>query len=183
MKKFLLSLMLAFIPLLTFAQMDEGEYFTGDFRPNEICEFGWEGYTNFNKWKCIIPIERPLPVELISFKAKQVKSNVIKITWEYAEIKNHDFFILQHSTDARSWKLLAKQTDKSYTHKTRYVENYYRLLSVDTDGTVNTYTIIHAKAEQVPITYFDLLGRPVIAPIPGQIYISSERKKVIFIHD
>lgn len=90
----------------------------------------------------------PLPVELISFTAKN-NNGEIDIEWVTASEINNDYFILERSVDAKSYEELAIITGNGTTNKTIVYDytdvtpyggtSYYRLTQVDYDGTFKVY--------------------------------------------
>lgn len=92
--------------------------------------------------------DSPLPVELISFTAKN-NNGEIDIEWVTASEINNDYFILERSVDAKSYEELAIITGNGTTNKTIVYDytdvtpyggtSYYRLTQVDYDGTTKVY--------------------------------------------
>ena len=85
-----------------------------------------------------------LPVKLVSFSITKEGTGTF-VTWSTSEEVNSDYFEVQYSEDAKSWKTLEKVTaygdtktrqDYSFTHKSPSSGiNYYRLMMVDKDDT------------------------------------------------
>ena len=83
---------------------------------------------------CVVP----LPVEIISFSAKETKSNVIKLDWITSSELNNDFFMIQHSIDGREYESIKKingagtselEQRYSYEHSSPIKgDNYYSCL-------------------------------------------------------
>lgn len=113
----------------------------------------------FNATGCNTPAEvlaacSLLPVELINFQAKPNENN-IALTWQTITETNNAGFLLQRSTDSRTWEDLvwkpgAGTTDRPKNY--RYTDsdpkkgvNYYRLAQEDFDGTVSFSRIISAQ--------------------------------------
>ncbi len=85
----------------------------------------------------------PLPVKLAEFLA--VKENrAVQLQWMTTEEVNSDYFELEHSSDARSWKAIVRLSAKgaesssaryTYTDASPFPgNNYYRLRMTDLDG-------------------------------------------------
>ena len=82
------------------------------------------------------------PIELLNFRAKKVERQVI-LTWQTASEQNSDYFIIEHSTDAKTFtsleRVMAQREsrsihDYSYSDKNPATNiNYYRLKQVDLD--------------------------------------------------
>jgi hypothetical protein len=89
-----------------------------------------------------------LPVELLSFQARPVEDRVL-LTWQTANEQQSDYFLIEHSTDARSFTSLGKVTAAGYSSTLQSYElwdqqpapglNYYRLRQVDFDGTIHDH--------------------------------------------
>ncbi|MEI7594885.1 MAG: T9SS type A sorting domain-containing protein [Bacteroidota bacterium] len=85
----------------------------------------------------------PLPVELISFKAR-CKSEGVELTWTTASELNNNFFEIQRSSDMQNWQTIneVKGSGNSnallsylYFDNTNVSETfYYQLKQVDFDG-------------------------------------------------
>ena len=84
-----------------------------------------------------------LPVELISFDARQLDNNVF-LNWRTASETNNDFFEIQHSVDGRNFIAIGKENGSGNSNVFQQYEyihdnakdgiNYYRLKQVDFDG-------------------------------------------------
>jgi PKD-like domain len=93
----------------------------------------------------------PLPIELISFEAKE-ESGTVGLTWITESELNNDFFIVQRSPDGREFNPVVKVVGAgtSNDQHTYYATDlypydgisYYRLLQQDFDGTVTYSKII-----------------------------------------
>ena len=100
-----------------------------------------------------VPFEAALPVTLTSFEAKKGDGNSVRLDWATTEEVNSDFFDVEHSTDSKSWKALARvnangdsneRNTYDYLHVTPVAGvNYYRLKMVDRDATF-TYSRIRS---------------------------------------
>jgi hypothetical protein len=84
----------------------------------------------------------PLPVELISFEAKQQELSVI-VEWATAAELNNDYFLIERSSDANTFEEIGRVSGNGNSSFTNYYEfednyplegvNYYRLKQVDYD--------------------------------------------------
>ena len=84
-----------------------------------------------------------LPIRLLSFTAVQHEKQV-KLDWVTSEEKNTEKFLIERSSDGRSWVTIGQlaahgfsNTRKEYTltdSRPQFGRNYYRLKSVDFDG-------------------------------------------------
>lgn len=92
-----------------------------------------------------------LPVLLDQFSAKKEKETVL-LQWQTFSELNNDYFILEHSKDAKNWKEISQIKGKgttnetanySYLHKTPQAGiNYYRLKQVDYDGAFEYFDVV-----------------------------------------
>lgn len=99
---------------------------------------------------------RPLPVELIAFNAKPV-DNQVHISWATASEKNAARFEVESSADGRNFKLAktveatghsTSRRDYSCTVNWDNKQTYYRLRSVDTDGTFAYSNVLAVKSSE-----------------------------------
>ncbi|MEP2773855.1 MAG: T9SS type A sorting domain-containing protein [Fulvivirga sp.] len=92
--------------------------------------------------------DSPLPVELVSFDARNI-NNEVEVEWVTASEINNDYFILERSVDSKSFEELAIITGNGTTNETityNFTDarpyggiSYYRITQVDYDGTSKTY--------------------------------------------
>ena len=92
-----------------------------------------------------------LPAELLNFKAKRVGHHIV-LTWQIASELNSDYFIVEHSINAKTFTLLEQveaQETNYFIHNYSLSDkkpasgiNYYRLKQVDLDGKFNYSKII-----------------------------------------
>lgn len=85
-----------------------------------------------------------LPIELLEFNAKTTDDSNVQLTWSTATETNNSHFEIEHSTDAKDWKILGKVASKGtstiqqnyqYLDQNPLVgENFYRLKQVDANG-------------------------------------------------
>lgn len=85
----------------------------------------------------------PLPIELLTFEATQIK-NVVEITWQTATETNNDYFTIEKSKDGNEFEEVAKLNGEgnsttvlsySFTDKNPYSGvSYYRLKQTDFNG-------------------------------------------------
>jgi len=112
-----------------------------------------------------------LPVELIDFSAKVKNNNEVELTWQTASELNNDFFTVQRSEDASSWKEIV-HLDGAGNSKNilnyAYLDApppaeivYYRLKQTDFDGKYSYSSI------QPAILHSDRFLQPIIYPNPA----------------
>jgi hypothetical protein len=97
----------------------------------------------------------PLPVDFSLFKAEFVHDHV-KINWVTTSEINSSYFIIQKSTNGRTWETIDRvESAKNSTQNTTYYFNdktpysgtsYYRLKQVDNDG---KYTYSETKTVDI----------------------------------
>lgn len=110
----------------------------------------------------------PLPVELVSFVAKQGEHNNVELNWRTAIEKNSEKFIIERSSDLQSIKEIGEISSRgNYSTYTFFDDvpengiNYYRLKQVDTDGTTNI-----RKWLEVNVSKSDVQDQVVMSPNP-----------------
>jgi hypothetical protein len=96
----------------------------------------------------------PLPITLISFKVSSLE-NTISLTWATASEKNFDKFIIERSADASTFEAIAEVKGAGNSVNTLHYnyadhlplsgKNYYRLKSVDFDGSFEYSKVILAE--------------------------------------
>ncbi|NBA84719.1 T9SS type A sorting domain-containing protein [Emticicia sp. CRIBPO] len=114
-------------------------------------------------------VDGTLPVSLIDFTAK-AEGQVAHLKWSTSEESNSDHFQVQHSLDAKNWVTKGivsssgeSKTVKHYSFSDAEVangHNYYRLKSVDKDG---SFTISKSRSvffEDIPEVNFEVFPNP-----------------------
>ncbi|WP_020597756.1 hypothetical protein [Spirosoma panaciterrae] len=120
---------------------------------------------------CTFSLEsNPLPVSLLFWKGT-AEEKTVKLEWATSWEKNADYFLVQRSTDLKTFDSLGKVQSKGTTQETQsyaFVDetpalgnNYYRLVQADRDGSSETSRIISIYR---PAN--DLLDRLTIYPNP-----------------
>jgi len=139
---------------------------------------------NSTRFITIASINRgvPLPIELISFDAKANDQNNVELLWQTAAEINNDFFTIEKSKDAESWKEVStidgagnsseKLSYKSIDERPYSGISYYRLKQTDFDGKF-TYSPIEV------VTLDRLEENQInIYPNPGTDLMTIEGNKV-----
>lgn len=90
------------------------------------------------------PSTNPLPVELMSFDAKQTDNKSVSLNWATASEINNKGFDIEHSIDGRTWEFIHFQTGANnsqtwlnyhWNHNDPiFGQNFYRLKQLDFDG-------------------------------------------------
>ena len=111
----------------------------------------------------------PLPVDLISFEANTVATDV-QLKWATASETNNSHFELERSLDGIRFDVIAKVEGAgnstavqtySFMDKDAFAgTNYYRLTQVDLDGTAEAFTVVTAKVET---------GQTVVHVLPNPV--------------
>lgn len=108
----------------------------------------------------VVPTNIVLPVELLNFSAT-VNNDVVEVNWSTASEINSDYFILLHSSDGVNYfeldRLAAAGNSSSiikydYTHLTPSAFNYYKLIQVDFDGTINNQGVRVAHISDLDVS-------------------------------
>ena len=99
----------------------------------------------------------PLPILLISFKAKVINSDKVQLSWETASEINNDYFVVERSKNTALWEELAEIDGAGNSSQiTAYsaIDNnpyqgisYYRLKQVDFDGQYSYSSIRAVKLD------------------------------------
>jgi len=104
----------------------------------------------------VITISAPLPIELITFDAKNSECGTVELSWQTASERNNDYMEIQRSVDGRTFTSVAKinGTNKTEGDIYRYTDDkdllegstyLYRINQVDMDGSSALYKIISVK--------------------------------------
>jgi hypothetical protein len=120
----------------------------------------------------------PLPIELISFEAKE-ESGTVGLTWITESELNNDFFIVQRSPDGREFNPVVKvsgagtSNDRHAYYATDSYPydgiSYYRLLQQDFDGTITYSKIIGVSVKANEDRAAHVFPNPVI--IRNELYL------------
>lgn len=88
--------------------------------------------------------QTPLPVEFISFSAKSLSNNLVKLEWKTASEINNDYFSIERSKDSKYWigvGEVAGAGNSSATLNYTFIDknpyagtSYYRLKQIDFNG-------------------------------------------------
>ncbi|SFO13984.1 Por secretion system C-terminal sorting domain-containing protein [Algoriphagus ornithinivorans] len=115
---------------------------------------------------------RVLPIELMEFKATQIRNEKIKISWKTLTERNNSFFTLEKSEDGSTWKVIsiipgAGDSSELLHYEfddldPRYGRQYYRLTQTDFDGNTEIFQVIGISLIQENNKYpsFDIFPNP-----------------------
>lgn len=100
------------------------------------------GLTQFTPYVLVLKM-KPMPVELLSFKAELI-DKAVKLKWVTASETNNDYFTLERSRNGYTWEILANIVGHGTTNSANAYEYldenpfdgiiYYRLKQTDFDG-------------------------------------------------
>lgn len=129
--------------------------------------FKTTGAVSYTNVKCQVA----LPVELIEFKAYEIRKGRNSITWTTAMQLNNWYFELEKSVDGVEWEVLIKVNGKDGNEVMSYYVNdlatktqYYRLKQVDFDQTTTFSDIIvvtRPKLKKKLVKKINFLGQDV----------------------
>lgn len=99
----------------------------------------------------------PLPVSLVDFKVGDVTSTKVELTWSTASEENLDKFVIERSTDEKTFKPVGevnaagnstKMLSYNFADETPVTHTlYYRLKSVDLDGKFEYSSVVVADLQ------------------------------------
>ena len=130
-----------------------------------------------------------LPVTLASFKAFASESNSVRLDWATAEEASTSHFELEHSLTGKTWSKIGEMKAagnntglKSYTYihtNPPPAVNYYRLKSVDLDGTFAYSAIESIRLGGIPLNRNtnELFVYP--NPVSDRLYLNIEKPEEI----
>lgn len=138
----------------------------------------WGSYSPFTLSQPSVP----LPITLLSFKAKQINQDV-KLIWETATEINNDYFTIEKSTDGYQFTSIGQidgagnsNTKISYNlidNRTFNGVNYYRLIQTDFNGKETITPIISidlSRNNLILIKTVNSLGQEVTENYKGIIF-------------
>lgn len=114
------------------------------------------------------PSTSVLPITLISFEGK-AENAMNHITWQTESEVDVDYFLIEKSKDAAQWQRLTKVPTISNRNKTNiykiidnqpYMLTYYRLQSVDKDGSKTFSKIISVVQNEINSSNLKLYPNP-----------------------
>ena len=137
-------------------------------------------------------IENPLPVHLISWHGRY-QNHSIKLDWETAWEENSDYFLVQRSSDLKTFHNIAQVASTGTTRvRQRYIWtdeapepgiNYYRLVQTDLDGTTETSRIIAVRDEESVSVNLVVYPNPSRAGEAFRIKIAANGVENVFLYN
>jgi len=142
--------------------------FTGPYNfPLTIIDDGTPIVTAMSTLYILVENSSPLPVNLLSFQARQ-EGNVALMTWTTTFEINSARFDIEHSADQKSWTIIGNrlaaghtttQSNYAFTHQTPSKGvNYYRLRSIDDNGA--------SAVSEIRSVNFGMTGTVEVSPNP-----------------
>ncbi|MEM7105145.1 MAG: LamG-like jellyroll fold domain-containing protein [Bacteroidota bacterium] len=127
------------------AFIDSGDAATAG-NPGSVVFSSSNSITTFSQFFLTNQGGTSLPVELLEFTAIAVDNQLVRLDWKTLTELNNDYFSVEHSLDAVDFNEIitipsrfgtseSEQYYEALHHDPAYGVNYYRLKSVDTDGT------------------------------------------------
>ena len=128
-----------------------------------------------------------LPVTFLSFKGnQQANSNVLQ--WKVSEESNMSHYLLERSLDGNNFYSVATIKAKNVSHESTYTHSdanisssFYRVRSVDKDGTYQFTHILFMKRESAD--KMQVIGNPFYNEIAIQLHLSRAGKVQINLYD
>ena len=133
--------------------------------------------TNFSQFT--ITNNAALPIELLDFKAV-LSHQKVEISWQVADEKDVNHYIVERSFDGKTFELLSKQAKgifQTIDRTPQYGVNYYRLKVVENDGRYSYAPIRSVDLEQKQKTAFKIYPNPTADVL--NIQFNAERSQVV----
>jgi hypothetical protein len=115
------------------------------------------------------PNSQALPVELLSFNG-ECNEGQVSLNWQTATEYNSDYFEVEKSRDGMNWQVLTTvNAAGNSTQLLNYeaidanvmeVNNYYRLIQVDIDGTKEILNVTNIRCDRRMNSYFTAYPNP-----------------------
>lgn len=145
--------------------------FSGSSRDVAV-HYVWNTVTNVDfRMLTLVDAGAVLPVTLIAFQARK-EENRVELTWKTSFETNSAYFEIQRSGNAKDWQPLGRVSSAGESsYKSSYIfedlapmagDNYYRLKSVDRDGTFALSQIRKVSWDDAALTIFPNPANDVI---------------------
>ena len=138
----------------------------------------------------LLEIDPPLPVELYWFSATLKEKNVL-LSWMTASELNNDYFVVQRSTDGRTFKNIGKIDGKGTNAQSsnyqftdfdpKQGDNYYRLKQVDFDGGSSFSPVEHVRFES-KASFVKITPNPVTGDF-FEVQVPDVEEGIITLYD
>lgn len=136
-----------------------------------------------------------MPVELTKFQVKEMTNSHVQIDWQTASEQDNDYFLLERSSDTKTWKSINKtkgagtsfdRIDYQFIdQEIRKGTVYYRLKQVDFDGTYEYSEIIPVDLKEEKSDQFEVFPNPAdqlitLKNAKGKITIYNTLNQIIY---
>ncbi len=111
-------------------------------------------------------------VELNSFELENIDCASNLLRWNTAVEEQHDYFVVEHSTDALYWQevdqvwgaaIEGAGSDYEFEHYTNATQHYYRLKMVDQDGMYTYSPVKYLETDCSPKPSIQIYPNPVFS--------------------
>ncbi len=143
--------------------LTDGHRFIDYFGDERTMNTWWDGYRIDSLRAFVFTMQSPLPIELVSFKAKYIESkDKVKIEWTTASEFNNDYFVVQKSNDGvefSSLTLIGGSFNSTTIINYSTIDDnpflgtsYYRLKQVDFDNKTSYSNIVSVVNKSMNFT-------------------------------
>ncbi|MFH1005723.1 MAG: T9SS type A sorting domain-containing protein [Bacteroidota bacterium] len=136
--------------------------------------------------------QNPLPIELLSFTADCEKTNM-KLKWQTASEINNDYFVIEKSTDAKTWMpidTIGGMGNSNTLINYSYTDNdmiyniyYYRLKQMDYNGVFTYSSIVQSGCIEDIIEIINIYPNPAQEHFDFVVCAAEEKEIYIIIVD
>ncbi|MCX6207934.1 MAG: serine hydrolase [Bacteroidetes bacterium] len=148
--------------------------------PTQFCNKIWE---KLNAVMCNL-----LPIDLLSFNAKEIAESVIQLNWQSATKTNNNYFTVQRSSNKDNWQEIVtiKGAGNSGVAK-KYIStdnnplqgiSYYRIKQTDFNGSVS-----YSEVRRVELGIKNLGISVYPNPVSNVLHISTDSKAMLRIYN
>ncbi|CAN5277229.1 hypothetical protein BH09BAC2_BH09BAC2_02290 [soil metagenome] len=137
-------------------------------------------------------ISAPLPINLVSFTGR-LNNSVVELNWKTASEYNFKNYVVEKSADGSNFVNFAEvaprgnaNTAADYATVDRYPYpqySYYRLKSVNTDGTFAYSNIVKIKTAQRKLSLTRLFPNPTATDVTFEMYADAAQAITVDVYD
>lgn len=133
----------------------------------------------------------PLPIELVSFSGS-CEEGLLTFKWTTATERNVDYFQVESSMDGVRWETVGIQqatgfssvaNDYEMSREARNKVEYFRLKSVDFDGSIQTFLPISIRCENEGVNHWVVAPNPAHGQTVLTIFSAEEGTTTISMYD